>query len=65
MPYVNVKIARTGATPEQKSLLISAITRALSEILGKDPASTIIVIDEIEPSDWGFAGKPLTQLRQP
>jgi 4-oxalocrotonate tautomerase len=65
MPYVNVKIARTGATPAQKALLISAITNALVEILGKNPASTIVVIDEVDPANWGFSGLPLTQLSQP
>ena len=35
MPYVNIKITREGATPEQKATLICEVTRLLAETLGK------------------------------
>lgn len=56
MPYVNVRITRDGATVEQKRQLVEQITRALVEVLGKKPEHTHIVIDEIDPQNWGFAG---------
>lgn len=63
MPYVNVKITRDGATDEQKAQLIAAITDALVRILDKKPEHTHIVIDEVDPANWGFAGKQTSVLR--
>ena len=56
MPYVNVRITRDGASREQKRQLVEGITRLLADVLGKRPEHTHIVIDEIDPENWGFAG---------
>ena len=48
MPYVNIRITREGATAEQKAALISGVTQLLQETLGKNPATTVVVIDEVE-----------------
>lgn len=63
MPYVNVKITR-GATTAQKARLVADITRTLVETLGKRPEHTHIVIDEVDPDDWGFAGVLTTEYRR-
>ena len=63
MPYVNIKITRQGATAEQKAALISGATRLLVEVLGKNPATTVVVIDEVDTDNWGIAGEPVTVLR--
>jgi len=55
MPYVNVQITR-GATREQKSNIVRDITDSLVRELGKNPEHIHIVIQEIEESNWGFAG---------
>ncbi|MGL4407010.1 MAG: tautomerase family protein [Zoogloea sp.] len=55
MPYVNLQITK-GATREQKAELVHDITQSLVRILGKKPEHTPIVIQEIEESDWGYAG---------
>jgi 4-oxalocrotonate tautomerase len=55
MPYVNVQIIR-GATREQKAELVHDITASLVRVLGKKPEHTHVVIQEIEESNWGFAG---------
>ena len=47
MPYVNIKITREGATPEQKAELIGGVTELLQRILGKNPATTVVTIDEV------------------
>ena len=57
MPYVNVRITRDGVTPEQKRQVVEQITRTLVEVLGKKPEHTHIVIDEIDPQNWGYAGQ--------
>lgn len=55
MPYVNVQITK-GASREQKAALVREITDTLVRVLGKKPEHTHIVIQEIEESDWGYAG---------
>ena len=64
MPYVNIKITREGATAEQKATIIREVTRLLAETLGKNPATTIVVIEEVETDNWGIAGETVTARRQ-
>lgn len=64
MPYVNVKITREGATATQKSALMKGITDLLVEVLDKNPATTFVVIDEVETADWGIAGMPVEDYRR-
>lgn len=64
MPYVNVKITREGVTPEQKAAVIQGVTDVLVRVLNKNPATTFVVIDEIELPNWGIGGIPVEQLRQ-
>ncbi|WP_293305095.1 tautomerase family protein [Pedobacter sp. UBA5917] len=64
MPYVKIEVTREGVTREQKQTLISGITNLISEVLDKDPKLTHIVIQEIEPDDWGYAGEQVSVLRE-
>lgn len=65
MPYVNVRIAKTGATAEQKAQVIRGITDLLFDVMKKPKASTYVVIDEVEMDNWGVGGETLTNLRRP
>jgi 4-oxalocrotonate tautomerase len=62
MPYVNVKITKGGVTAAQKKKLVEDITISLVTTLGKKPEHIHIVIDEIEPENWGFAGMLTTEF---
>ena len=64
MPYVNIKITREGATSEQKAKLIKGVTDLLADVLGKNPATTFIVIDEVEMEHWGIGGLPVEEYRK-
>jgi 4-oxalocrotonate tautomerase len=64
MPYVNIKITREGATPEQKAELIAGVTELLVKVLNKNPATTVVVIDEVAFEDWGIGGLPVEQYRR-
>lgn len=64
MPYVNIKITREGATKEQKAKLIEGVTRLLADVLGKNPATTVVVIDEVDTDNWGIGGESVTELRK-
>lgn len=63
MPYVNIKITREGATPEQKALLIRGVTDLLVRVLDKTPATTHVVIDEVALENWGVGGLPVSEFR--
>ena len=64
MPYVNIKITREGATAEQKSALIQGVTQLLVDVLGKNPQTTMVVIDEVETDNWGIGGESVTLRRR-
>ena len=64
MPYANIKITREGATPKQKAALIKGVTDLLVDVLGKHPATTFVVIDEVATEDWGIGGLPVVEYRR-
>lgn len=64
MPYVNIKITDEGVTPEQKAQLIAGATQLLVDVLGKNPNTTVVVIDEVPTDNWGVAGESVTVRRQ-
>lgn len=64
MPYVNIKITREGATPDQKAELIKGVTDLLAKVLNKNPATTFVVIDEVAMEDWGIGGLPVEEFRK-
>lgn len=63
MPYVNVRITRDGVTAAQKSEIVAEITGVLQRVLGKRPEHTHVIIDEVDPENWGFAGMLTTEYR--
>jgi 4-oxalocrotonate tautomerase len=63
MPYVNIKITRENNTPEQKAALIRGVTQLLVDVLGKNPQTTVVVIDEVDTDNWGIGGESVTVRR--
>ena len=64
MPYVNIKITNEGVTKELKKNLISGVTNLLVDVLGKNPKTTVVVIDEVDTDNWGIGGEQVTELRK-
>lgn len=64
MPYVNIKVTREGVTPQQKLALIEGVTDLLSRVLHKDPATTFVIIDEVETDNWGLNRENITTRRR-
>ncbi|CAB1062255.1 2-hydroxymuconate tautomerase-like protein [Olavius sp. associated proteobacterium Delta 1] len=64
MPYVNIKITNEGVTSAKKAELIEGVTRLLQETLGKNPLTTVVVIDEVDTDNWGIGGESVTVRRQ-
>ncbi|MBD8027388.1 4-oxalocrotonate tautomerase family protein [Ureibacillus sp. Re31] len=64
MPYVNIKITNEDVTPEKKAALIKGATQLLVDVLGKNPATTVVVIDEVDTDNWGIGGETVTKRRK-
>lgn len=65
MPYVNIRITReAGTTAEQKKRLIAGVTALLADVLGKNPATTVVVIDEVDLDNWGIGGLQVVEFRE-
>lgn len=63
MPYVHIQVTREGVTVEQKEALIAGATDLLVRVLNKNPATTFVVIEEVDTDNWGIAGMPVTKYR--
>ena len=64
MPFINIRITNEGATPAQKLALIEGATDLLSRVLDKDPATTFVIIDEVDTDSWGVNRENVTTRRQ-
>ena len=66
MPYVNIRVTRENGTPtaEQKAELIKGATELLVRVLGKNPATTVVVIDEVDTDNWGVGVETVTRRRR-
>ena len=63
MPYVNIRVTNEGVSSQQKAELIKGVTDLLARVLGKNPATTVVVIDEVETDNWGIGGESITVRR--
>lgn len=64
MPYINIQITREGASATDKARLIAGVTDLLADVLGKEPATTFVVIEEVDLENWGIGGLPVEEFRR-
>lgn len=64
MPLVNIKITNEGVTADNKAQLIQGVTNLLVEVLDKNPATTVVIIEEVETDNWGIGGESVTERRK-
>ena len=66
MPLVTIKLARRDEpiTREQKVALIAGVTQLLQDTLAKRREDVVVLIEEIDPDNWGQGGETATALRQ-
>ena len=64
--HLNIKTrhARYPRIAEQKKQVIAEMTQVLARVLGKNPATTIVIIEEVETESWGIAGEPVSERRK-
>jgi 4-oxalocrotonate tautomerase len=65
VPYVNIKVTGGSEAPtvEQKKELIKGVTDLMVRVLKKNPATTVVVIDEVPMENWGIGGESV-QVRR-
>ncbi len=64
MPYVNIKITDDGVTVDQKAELVRDVTDSLVRVLGKKPEHIHVVLDLVDPENWGYSGVLTTEYRK-
>lgn len=71
MPIVTIQLTREGSTPdrdsttlEEKDALIAGVSQLLLDVLKKPLDSTFVVIEEVEPDNWGWGGLPVREYRK-
>ena len=63
MPFINIKMT-PGATAEKKAELIKAVTKLMVDLLGKNPETTHVVIEEVSAENWGVAGETVAARKK-
>ncbi len=64
MPFVNIKITKDNVTAEKKAEVIKGVTDLLKNVLGKNPKTTVVVIEEVDTDNWGINGESITERRK-
>ncbi|WP_125721672.1 2-hydroxymuconate tautomerase family protein [Pseudoalteromonas rubra] len=64
MPYIHIQITDEGVTNAQKQSLIKGATQLMVDVLGKNPQTTFVFIDEVPTDNWGIGFEQVTALRQ-
>ena len=64
MPFVNIRVTKEAkpVSTEQKKELINGVSDLLVRVLGKNKASIVVIIDEIEPDNYGLGGTSIEEL---
>ncbi len=63
MPYVNIKVTggEHAPTAEQREQIIKETTDMLVRILGKNPQTTVVIIEEVPTTHWGIGGESVAE----
>jgi 4-oxalocrotonate tautomerase len=66
MPFVNIKVTggTEAPTTAQKAELIKGATELLQRVLHKNPATTVVIIEEVDMDNWGIGGESITERRK-
>ena len=64
MPMINLKITKGESTVAQKAQVIEEMTEVLQRVMGKNPDTTIVIIDEVDADNWGIGGQSVTERRK-
>jgi 4-oxalocrotonate tautomerase len=63
MPLVHIDMMK-GRPPEKVEAMITAVSEAIAGSLDADIATVRVVVNEMEPHQYGIAGKPWSQVAE-
>jgi 4-oxalocrotonate tautomerase len=64
VPYILIQVTKEGLSKELKEVLIREATDLMVRTLNKDPATTFVLIEEVETDNWGVGGMSVTEMRK-
>ncbi|MCA3417228.1 MAG: 4-oxalocrotonate tautomerase family protein [Roseomonas sp.] len=66
MPLVTITLARRAAptSPEKKAEIIAGVTELLVETLDKRAEDVVVLIEELDPDNWGQGGIAASEIRR-
>jgi 4-oxalocrotonate tautomerase len=64
MPYIHVRITDEGVSDAQKAAIVAGATDLMVDVLGKDPETTHVVIEEVPLANWGVGGLQAERYRE-
>jgi 4-oxalocrotonate tautomerase len=66
MPLVTITLARraTPTSPEKKAEIIAGVTKLLVETLDKRTEDVVVLIEELDPDNWGQGGITASERRR-
>ena len=51
-------------TTQQKRDVIHGVTKVMVDVLGKNPETTFVVIEEVPLENWGIGGDSVSERRE-
>jgi 4-oxalocrotonate tautomerase len=63
MPLITVTYATPHKTPVSKAAVAAEVSRLSSDILGKDPNVTAIIVSESDPAGWFCGGRSIADQK--
>ena len=59
--FVNVKVSKGSTNSEEMAVMLKKVPELMANILGNHIAENYFIIDELNPSAWGFDGISMTE----
>jgi len=65
VPLVSIKLAQRDVplSAEKKEELIAGVTQLIAGVLDKRSQDVVVLIEELNPDNWGQGGQSATKLR--
>ena len=66
MPLVTITLAKRepATSPEKKAEIIAGVTELLVETLDKRAEDVVVLIEELDPDNWGQGGITASEIRR-
>ena len=59
--FVNIKVSKGSTNSEEMAVMLEKVPELMAGILGNHIAENYFIIDELNPSAWGFDGISMTE----